>query len=94
MAGGAGERFWPVSTKLRPKQFLNLTDPATSLLSEATTRAAGLVGFENTFVATGLHLAEKSQEECPKASIFAEPAKRNTTGCLAWVAANLIAMNP
>ncbi len=24
MAGGAGTRFWPVSTEQRPKQFLNL----------------------------------------------------------------------
>ena len=24
MAGGKGERFWPVSTEKKPKQFLNL----------------------------------------------------------------------
>ena len=25
MAGGGGTRFWPLSTKAEPKQFLNLS---------------------------------------------------------------------
>ncbi|MBL8064927.1 MAG: mannose-1-phosphate guanylyltransferase [Chthonomonadaceae bacterium] len=94
MAGGSGERFWPVSTKERPKQFLNLTSPDQSLLSEAAKRAADLVSWDNTYIATARHLAERSSSECPEAKVFAEPTKRNTTGCLAWVAANLVAQHP
>ncbi|MBS1712889.1 MAG: mannose-1-phosphate guanylyltransferase [Armatimonadetes bacterium] len=97
MAGGSGERFWPVSTKSRPKQFLNLTDPDRTLLKEAVDRAAALVGGPMTYIATGRHLADRSAEDCPQlpsANILAEPAKRNTTGCLVWVAANLMAQDP
>lgn len=94
MAGGSGERFWPVSQKMRPKQFLNLTDPDKSLLLEAAERAAGIFGWQNTTIATGLHIADRSRQECPLAHVLAEPAKRNTTGCLAWVAANIMAARP
>lgn len=97
MAGGSGERFWPVSTKTRPKQFLRLTDPEQSLLQEAVGRAIGLFGAESTIVATGQPFAVLSQKECPNlpnGNVWAEPAKRNTTGCQVWVAANLIANHP
>ncbi|MCW5936375.1 MAG: mannose-1-phosphate guanylyltransferase [Fimbriimonadaceae bacterium] len=97
MAGGSGERFWPVSTKSRPKQFLRLTSPEKSLLAEAADRASELFGVENTIIATGLHLAEASRAECASladTNVLAEPAKRNTTGCLVWVVANLIAQSP
>lgn len=97
MAGGSGERFWPVSTKERPKQFLKLADPNQTLLEQAVHRAAEVTAYERTYIATGRHLVELSQSTCPQVpgqNILAEPAKRNTTGCLAWVAANLIARNP
>ena len=35
MAGGAGTRFWPVSTEWRPKQFLALLGERTLLQLEA-----------------------------------------------------------
>ncbi|MCW5938498.1 MAG: mannose-1-phosphate guanylyltransferase [Fimbriimonadaceae bacterium] len=94
MAGGSGERFWPVSTKDRPKQFLRLSNPDRTLLGEAVDRAAAVVGLENVRIATGRHLAKPSQAEHPglgQGSLLAEPCKRNTTGCLAWVTAHLIA---
>lgn len=97
MAGGSGERFWPVSTRLRPKQFLKLADNDKTLLSQAVERAADVAGLENTYIATGEHLVDPSQANSPNlaaANILAEPAKRNTAGCLIWVAANLIARNP
>lgn len=93
MAGGAGERFWPVSRLSRPKQLLKLGRPDMSLLEEAVERAAPIVGKENVFVATG-----KSVEEPIRASgavdpenVWVEPLKRNTLGALCWVAANLLA---
>lgn len=97
MAGGAGERFWPVSTPSRPKQFLRLADPGRSLLAEAAERASRLVGPENAYVATGRSLVEASRAECPGLppdNILAEPARRNTAGCLALAAATLVARDP
>ena len=93
MAGGAGERFWPVSRTTRPKQLLRLGRPDMSLLEEAVERASSIVGTENVYVATG-----KAVEEPIRASgvvsaqhLWVEPLKRNTLGALCWVAANLLA---
>jgi len=97
MAGGSGERFWPVSTRLKPKQFLKLASPTQTLLEQAVERAASSTSYGETYIATGRHLADLSFETCPNIppeNILAEPAKRNTTGCLVWVAANLIAKFP
>lgn len=94
MAGGSGERFWPVSTKEHPKQFLKLASPDATLLEQSVARAASIVGIENTHIATNKILADKSKETCSNLSehgVLAEPAKKNTAGCLVWVAANIIA---
>lgn len=97
MAGGSGERFWPVSTREHPKQFLNLADPTQNLLQQAVSRAEKLVGTENTGISTTTILQEKSAQACPQLpsqNVLAEPAKRNTAGALVWLAANLIAKYP
>jgi mannose-1-phosphate guanylyltransferase len=96
MAGGSGERFWPVSRRDRPKQLLNLTDPDQTLLEEAVNRISPLVGEDQVFIATGMPLLAPVQAAALVApeNVLAEPAKRNTLGCLAWVAANLMARHP
>lgn len=89
MAGGSGERFWPLSRRLKPKQLLRLTDPNRNMLEEAVERVAELVGRENVYIATAAHLEEPIREAriVPDQNVLAEPDKRNTLGCLAWVAA-------
>ncbi len=96
MAGGSGERFWPVSRKHRPKQLLKLTHPDETLLEEAVNRIAPLIPKEQVLIATGNHLLEPIQNAnlIPSEGVIAEPAKRNTLGCLAWVAAYLLAKHP
>jgi len=93
MAGGSGERFWPVSRKDRPKQLLKLTHPEETLLEEAVNRIAPLIPQERVYVATSLGLQKAIQDEnlVPENRVLAEPSKRNTLGCLCWVAANLLA---
>ena len=93
-AGGSGERFWPVSTPDRPKQFLNLARNDSPLIRDAVHRAAVLTGKDNSFVVTGSHLKEKTMFACPELPKFnrwIEPHKRNTAGALVWVVANIIA---
>ena len=51
MAGGRGERFWPVSREKTPKQLIRLIGER-SFLQEAVTRVSPLVPAENTFVIT------------------------------------------
>ncbi len=97
MAGGAGERFWPLSRKLRPKQLLKLASPDKALLEQTFERLSPLVGEENVFLATAPHLVEPSGQVVPAFrgdQVLAEPWKRNTAGCLVWVAANLLARDP
>ena len=96
MAGGSGERFWPVSRRQRPKQLLKLTHPDETLLEEAVNRIAPLISRDRVLIATGAHLLGPIQEAqlVPAESVIAEPAKRNTLGCLAWAAAHLLAMHP
>ena len=94
MAGGSGERFWPLSRRERPKQLLNLTSRDRSMLDEAIARIAPLVPIEHVYVITGEHLVDpirKAGIAVPEANILAEPAKRNTSGALAYAAAALLA---
>lgn len=93
MAGGSGERFWPLSRVKRPKQLLKLTSPTQTLLEEAVTRIQPLVGDGHVFIVTGRHLEEPIREAnvVHPRHLFAEPMKRNTLGALCWTAASLLA---
>src|SRR6058998_2957528 len=51
LAGGSGERFWPLSRRARPKQLLRLVS-AETLLEETLGRLEGLVAPDNTLILT------------------------------------------
>ncbi len=94
MAGGAGERFWPLSRRSKPKQLLPLNTPDKSMLLEAVERAAALSDAENTYIVTGEHLVTPIRNAglpLPPDNVLAEPCKRNTTGALAYITAHLLA---
>ncbi len=93
LAGGSGERFWPLSRQERPKQLLKLFSDKT-LLEETIARLDGVVPRENILVLTNT-VQEKAVREnldfLPAENIVAEPAKRDTAPAIAlaagWVAA-------
>lgn len=94
MAGGSGERFWPLSRHLRPKQLLCLTDPHKNMLAMTVERLAPVIPAEHVYIITGEHLVEpirEAQVGIPPENIVAEPCKRNTSGALAYIAAWLLA---
>lgn len=94
MAGGSGERFWPLSRYYRPKQLLKLGNPDKTMLQEAIERMSLLIPADQIYIATGRHLQKAiRQEKLPIAdiNILAEPYKRNTLGCLCYIAAKLLA---
>jgi mannose-1-phosphate guanylyltransferase len=94
MAGGSGERFWPLSRQNHPKQLLRLTRPDQTMLEEAVWRLAPIIPPEDIYVVTGRHLVESIREArvgVPDKNVIAEPCKRNTTGCLAYAAAHILA---
>ena len=85
LAGGSGERFWPLSTPERPKQFLNVFG-GESLIRQAFTRLSGLVRTENVFVVTSAALVDATRRELPelpRGNIVGEPMRRDTGAAVA-----------
>ena len=94
MAGGSGERFWPVSRRARPKQLLALTDSGKTMIAEAIERIAPLIPEGDIFIITNELLLAPTRAALPgfpPENIIAEPAKRNTAPCLALAAAFIAA---
>ena len=88
MAGGAGTRFWPVSTEQRPKQFLSLFG-GRSLLQESMDRLAGLVPPERILVLTSrdfVPLVREQLPEVPAHQVIGEPLRRDTAAAVALAA--------
>lgn len=86
MAGGSGERFWPLSRVQRPKQLLNLLSADKSMIEEAIERISPLIPHHDIFIVTSELLQPILQEALPflpAENIIAEPCKRNTAPCLA-----------
>lgn len=93
LAGGSGERFWPLSRKSRPKQLLALFGEET-LLEATLRRLDGLVPPENVLILTNSDQepgVRQLARGLPAENIVAEPAKRDTAAAIAlgvgWVAA-------
>ena len=97
MAGGSGERFWPMSRQRSPKQLTKLFGPAT-LIEETVRRLEGVVRRENIFVLTNqVQLAatrETLRALIPAEQIVAEPAKRDTAPAAALAAALVRSRDP
>jgi mannose-1-phosphate guanylyltransferase len=86
MAGGSGERFWPLSRRTKPKQLLKLISPDKTMLDEAIERVATLIAPEHIFIITSEALQPIMRENLPQLppeNIIAEPLKRNTAPCIA-----------
>ncbi len=80
MAGGSGERFWPMSRVSTPKHLLKLLGERT-LLDEAVQRALRVAPADRVFVLTNHAQLESCRAAVPSlaaAQFLAEPAKRDT----------------
>ncbi len=85
LAGGSGERFWPLSTPERPKQFLRVFG-GSSLLRQSVDRLAGIVKPEDVYVVTSKELVGATRRELPEvpaANIIGEPMRRDTGAAVA-----------
>ncbi|MFB0565461.1 MAG: mannose-1-phosphate guanylyltransferase [Candidatus Aminicenantaceae bacterium] len=84
MAGGKGERFWPLSREKFPKQLLSLTGKK-SLLQETVERIQPLISPRDILVVTRRPLArsiERQLPQVPRRNIISEPVGRNTAPCI------------
>lgn len=93
MAGGGGTRFWPLSRKAVPKQFLNLTGKDI-MVNETFDRLEGLVEPEDIFIVTNKMHAKMTEElmqnRVSTRQILAEPAARNTAACIGYAAIEIL----
>lgn len=92
LAGGKGERFWPLSRAERPKQFLKLISDKT-MIEETIDRVLPLIPLENIRIVTSRSMKDfiarnvgQFREDC----ILDEPFGRNTCGAIGLAAAHLV----
>jgi mannose-1-phosphate guanylyltransferase len=89
MAGGRGERFWPLSREKTPKQLLAILGKK-SFLQEAVERVLPLVPLKNIFIITNEAQAptvRKQLPKLPKENVVAEPMGRDTCAAVTLGAA-------
>ncbi len=86
MAGGSGERFWPLSTKQKPKQLLKIFSDK-SLIRLAYERIIPLVSKDQIFIATNeiqVPALKEDLKELDDSRIIIEPAFRDTAAAIAY----------
>jgi len=97
MAGGSGERFWPLSRKAKPKHLLKLVSSKT-LLEETVLRLKPLASRPSNLLILTNHEQipgiRKALPRFPKSSLIPEPAKRDTAPAAALATALALRNNP
>ncbi len=87
MAGGQGQRFWPLSTAERPKQFLDLDRSGRTLIQATYDRVLPLAGgAERVLVATGeryVDLVREQLADVPDENLLIEPVGRDSGPAIA-----------
>lgn len=96
LAGGRGERFWPLSRIMHPKQFLTLIGEK-SMLETTRDRVLSLIDDEHTYIVTGVDYVEKVANNLPSVPldhILGEPQGCNTAPSIAWAAQSIYQTDP
>ncbi len=95
LAGGNGERLWPLSRKNRPKQLLAIEDNVT-LLEQAVNRMNTIVAKEFRAISTTSQHQAVIQELMHESvsHFFIEPAARNTAPAILLTCMEIYAQDP
>jgi mannose-1-phosphate guanylyltransferase len=96
MAGGSGTRFWPLSRRRRPKQFLALAGEA-PLLVATVARLPPLARPDRTYVVCGpVHApaVRRMLPKLPRENVVVEPCARNTAPCVGLAALHVARRDP
>lgn len=98
LAGGCGTRFWPVSRRLKPKQFLNIIGSKT-LLQQTISRILARVIPANIYVVTGAVYQKEAERQTasfkiPRRNVLAEPEGKNTAPAVCWAALRIQRIHP
>jgi mannose-1-phosphate guanylyltransferase len=96
MAGGSGTRFWPVSRKNRPKQFLELVGTE-AMLKQTAGRCAGCGPPDRVYVSAGEEhrgAVLAAMPGLPGGRFIGEPVARNTAPAVGLSAMTLYLADP
>ena len=97
MAGGIGSRFWPMSRTAYPKQFLDVLNTGKTLIQWTYERYAKFIPDENIFIVTSeeyLGIVKEQLPNLPLQNILAEPSRKNTAPCIAYISFKLAQLDP
>ncbi len=97
MAGGIGERFWPMSRTTRPKQFIDILGTGKTLLQQTYERFLEVCLPENIYIVTNKIYKDLILKQLPSIienQIICEPTRKNTAPCIAYAAYKIGDMNP
>jgi mannose-1-phosphate guanylyltransferase len=97
MAGGIGSRFWPMSRTDFPKQFLDILGTGKTLIQQTYERYSKLVPKENIYIITAqeyVNIVKKQVPDIQEENILAEPSRKNTAPCIAYIGFKLIKKDP
>lgn len=86
MAGGSGERFWPLSTPEKPKQLLRIFSDKT-MIRETVDRILPIIEAKNIFVTTNIIQAKEIEKELPDIpieNIIIEPEFKDTAAAIGY----------
>jgi len=87
MAGGQGTRFWPLSRRHMPKQFVNISGNDI-MLNETIKRLLGVIPIENILVITNRKQSHVVNQlilsDLPRENLLFEPVERGTSACVAY----------
>ena len=97
MAGGTGQRCWPLSRQAHPKQFHDPLGQGRSLLQATAARFANIIAPPNTWIVTQSPYAEATKSHLPflkEEQILCEPTANNTAPCIAYACYKIAAKYP
>ncbi len=97
MAGGIGSRFWPMSRTDLPKQFLDILGTGKTLIQQTYERYSKLVPAENIYIVTAqeyVDIVKNQLPNFPEENIIAEPSRKSTAPCIAYIAFKLLKKDP
>lgn len=96
MAGGKGTRFWPLSRKKKPKQFLPIISDKT-MIEETIHRLLPAVPYSSIYTIANpeqTQIIKNLLPELPEDNLLIEPQGKNTAPSLILATASLLLQNP
>lgn len=97
LAGGIGQRLWPVSRSMKPKQFLDFFGTGRTLLQQTYDRVSQVVDPDNIYISTNVQYLSLVYEQLPQVDdmhILEEPLRRGTLASVVWGMAVITKRNP